>query len=83
MEDKISPTERKQLAALAHVDEQYLYQCLTGRRVMEPREAVRVEVATAGRLARWRVNKHWREIWPELIGAPGAPDVLHIEQAVA
>jgi len=71
----ISPEERAALASIAKINEQYLYQCLTGRRVMKAKEAVRVEKATGGRLRRWHVCKDWAETWPELIGLPGAPPV--------
>lgn len=68
--------ERKRLAALAGIDEQYLYQCMTGRRDMEPLNAVRVEQSTGGAVRRWQVRiKDWWKAWPELIGAPGAPKV--------
>lgn len=71
-----SRPERIELASLAGYHEQYLYQCLTGRRSMDPKEAVRVERVTRGRLRRWHLcAKDWHEVWPELIGAEGAPAV--------
>jgi DNA-binding transcriptional regulator YdaS (Cro superfamily) len=68
--------ERRRLAVLAKVDEAYLYQCLTGRRDMNPAEARRCETVTAGALRRWSLcQKTWYLIWPELIGIEGAPVV--------
>lgn len=76
MSTRIPPFRRRQLAALAQVDEQYLYQCLTGRKAMKPEQAVRVEVATGNELRRWHLRPDdWHLIWPELIGADGAPPV--------
>jgi DNA-binding transcriptional regulator YdaS (Cro superfamily) len=64
------------MAALAGIDEQYLYQCLTGRKAMLAREAVRVERVLGGRVRRWHLRqKDWHENWPELIGTEGAPPV--------
>lgn len=75
MEQAISPKERVELAELAGINEQYLYQCLTGRRDMEATEAVRVERATGHRLRRWQLRRNWHLTWPELIDAAGAPEV--------
>jgi DNA-binding transcriptional regulator YdaS (Cro superfamily) len=70
----IPPEDRKRIAATVGVNEQYLYQCLTGRRDMNPAEARRIERDTAGEIRRWDIcQKSWHLIWPELIGVPGAP----------
>jgi hypothetical protein len=67
-------TQRKELAQSLDVNEQYLYQCLTGRREMGALEAVRVEQESGGVLRRWHVcSRTWHRIWPELVGQPGAP----------
>lgn len=67
METQITPQMRRQLAAATGVSEQYLYQCLTGRRDMDPVEARRLEDATGGVLKRQLLcQKRWRGIWPEL-----------------
>lgn len=72
----ITPKERAELANMAGCSEQFLYQCLTGRKSMDAKEAVRVERATGCRLRRWQLRtKDWHETWPELIGAEGAPPV--------
>ena len=72
----LSPPDRKALAATARINEAYLWQCLTARREMGATEAVRVEQATSGKLRRWHLcQRTWHRIWPELIGAEGAPEV--------
>jgi DNA-binding transcriptional regulator YdaS (Cro superfamily) len=70
----VSPTCRKALAARVGVNEQYLYQCLAGIRGMRPKQAVRVERDSGMVLRRWDLRPvDWHLIWPELIGAEGAP----------
>jgi DNA-binding transcriptional regulator YdaS (Cro superfamily) len=71
--DTFTPKDRAELAALACINEQYLYQCLTGRRVMDAKEAVRVERVTSGRLRRWHLRHDWADTWPELVGSFDAP----------
>ena len=67
METNITPERRRKLAADIGVNEQYLYQCLTGRRDMNPAEARRAEVTTCGELTRKMLcQRTWRDIWPEL-----------------
>lgn len=76
MSDEITTKRRGELASIAGINEQYLYQCLTGIRDMSPRVAMGVERATKGELRRWHVcTTTWAEIWPELIGTTGAPPV--------
>jgi len=68
MNTQISPDERRQLAEKVGINEQYLYQCLTGRREMSAWEAVRVEQQTEGRVNRKMVCQgSWQSIWPELV----------------
>lgn len=46
-----------------------------GRRP-SPEYATAIEQATVGRVMRWDLRpEDWHRIWPELIGAMGAPDV--------
>lgn len=72
----ITAQERKRLAQKAGVDEQYLYQCLTGRRNMDAAEARDVETVLDGELMRWDLRpKDWFRIWPELASMVGAPPV--------
>lgn len=55
--------------------EQYIYQCLTGRKAMDPAAAVRVEKAD-NRVRRWDLRQaDWHLIWPELIGIEGSPPI--------
>jgi len=67
MANQLNPDDRKRLAALTGIDEQYLYQCLTGRRDMNPERARRAEVETKGELTRQMLcQKTYAGIWPEL-----------------
>jgi len=67
MSNEITPEKRKLLAEKLQLSEQYLYQCLTGRRDMGPIEARRVETESDGVLTRKMLcQKTWRGIWPEL-----------------
>jgi hypothetical protein len=69
MNTQITPDERRQLAEKVGINEQYLYQCLTGRREMSAWEAVRIEQQTDGRVTRKMVCQgSWPDIWPELVG---------------
>jgi len=69
MNTQITPDERRQLAEKVGMNEQYLYQCLTGRREMSAWEAVRIEQETEGRVSRKMVCQgSWKSIWPELVG---------------
>ena len=62
-----TPDERRSLAVRIGVSEQYLYQCLTGRRDMSAPEARRIETETGGVLTRLMLcQKTWSLIWPEL-----------------
>lgn len=64
---KIEPAERKRLADQLGINEQYLYQCLTGRRDMDHAEAMRAETETGGVLKRQMLcQKSFRGVWPDL-----------------
>ena len=66
---QITPEERRRLAEKVGINEQYLYQCLTGRREMSAGEAVRIERQTKGKITRKMVCQgSWKSIWPELTG---------------
>lgn len=68
--------QRSLLAQELGIDPLYLYQLLTGRREMEPKAAVKLEQRSGLRLRRWHLRAHsWHEVWPELVGADGAPPV--------
>jgi DNA-binding transcriptional regulator YdaS (Cro superfamily) len=67
MEIQITPARRKELADKHGVHEQYLYQCLTGRRDMNNGEARRLETDTNGELTRQMLcQKTYADVWPEL-----------------
>lgn len=69
-------SERSAVAAELKINGQFLYQCLTGRRAMEPKQAVRVERHTGGRIRRWQLRQaDWFDVWPELIGIEGSPPI--------
>ena len=71
---EMPPSERAELAARLGLNEQYLYQCLSGRRQMKAVEAARVERETGGRIRRWHLRQNdWRDTWPELASDPNAP----------
>ena len=66
MATKFTPEERRQIAEQIKVDPQYLWQLLTGRRDIDPTEAVRIELETGGRVSRFDVcQKRGAQIWPE------------------
>lgn len=69
MNTQITPEERRRLAEKVGMNEQYIYQCLTGRREMSAVEAVRIEQASEGAITRKMVcTTSWADIWPELLG---------------
>lgn len=72
----LTATERIVVAQELEMSEQYLYQCLSGRRAMDPAQAVRIERHLEGRVRRWQLRQRdWHLIWPELIGTDGAPAI--------
>lgn len=72
----LTATERIAVAAAVGVHEQYLYQCLTGRRQPPPDRCPDIERATAGRLTceQLRPDVRWQRVpdpdWPHLAGRP-------------
>lgn len=71
--DQIEAAERNAIALKAGINSQYLYQCLTRRRDMDARQAAQLERVSNGRVRRWHLRRDWALVWPELIGADGAP----------
>lgn len=70
MDTNITAARRRQLADAHGVNEQYLYQCLSGRRDMGPAEAMRLETVTGGELSRAMLcQKTHLAIWPDLKAA--------------
>ena len=73
---KLSTSKRAELAELAGISPQYLYQCLSGRRCMGALLAARVEHATNGAVTRKELRPNdWHLIWPEL-----QDEAVHDEQ---
>lgn len=67
MSNAITPEKRRMWADRLGVNEQYLYQCLTARRDMNPAEARRIEDESNGAITRQMLcQKTWQGIWPEL-----------------
>lgn len=89
MQKQLTPAERRIIAASAGINEQYLWQCLTGRRDMNPAEARRIEDLADGLVTRQMLcQKSWQGIWPELAVSPApsaqaAIDSVADEQAAA
>ena len=76
MAKTFQPEDRRRIAVKVRVSEQYLYQCLTGRREMGPVEAMRIQRESDQEVMVWDVcHKTWHLIWPHLIATDGAPDV--------
>ena len=68
METNLTAARRRELADLHKVNEQYLYQCLTGRRDMGPAEAMRLEIASDGELTRAMLCQRTHvAIWPAAV----------------
>lgn len=67
MQTEITPDRRRELAEKYSINEQYLYQCLTGRRDLNPAVAMRLESETKGELTRQALcQKTFAGIWPDL-----------------
>lgn len=61
---------RQEIAIQIGLSEQYIYQCLTGRRNMKPIQANAIEKLTNGAINRKMVCRTtWQSIWPELVEA--------------
>lgn len=64
----ITAPERKRWADQLGINEQYLYQCLTGRRDMDAATAMRVETESGGVLKRQMLcQSSFRAVWPDLL----------------
>lgn len=82
MSELLPPERRRELAEKCQVDPAYLWQCLTGRRDMNPGRAREIEAMTRGELRRWHLcQKTWHQIWPELMRHKDAPPVHSGEAA--
>lgn len=81
MAEKLTPERRRALAEKAGVNEQSLYQSVSAKGAgFKPAECVRIERALENELRRWDLRPtDWHLIWPELIGAEGAPAIPQAE----
>jgi DNA-binding transcriptional regulator YdaS (Cro superfamily) len=82
MNKVLSPDDRRRLAALVNVNPATLYQAMTAKNFgFSPAECVRIERESLQELRRWDLRpKDWHLIWPELIGADGAPELPEAER---
>ena len=72
--DKLERGQKKELADALGVSSAYLYQMATARRPVPPDLAPTIEQNTGNSVRRWDLRPDdWHRIWPELVGAPGAP----------
>ena len=64
------------VARAAGVPPGYLSQVAAGTKVLRPAYVPAVEAACELKVRRWNLRKDdWHQIWPDLIGTPGAPPV--------
>lgn len=62
----------------------HMRNAIYGLRKLAPENCVAIERATAGAVRRWDLRPaDWHRIWPELIGAEGAPAVPQPATAAA
>lgn len=62
----------------------FISQVATSRRPCPAALAVSIEAASAGAVRRWDLRPDdWHRIWPELVGADGAPPVPAESKEVA
>lgn len=65
------------LAAALHVSPSYLSQLASGSAPCSPERCVAIEQVTDRAVMRWDIRPNdWHLIWPELIGAEGAPEFI-------
>lgn len=74
----------RRVAKAAGLTPAFLSQIAKGVRGVPAERAVSIERATGGIVRRWDMRPDdWHRIWPELIGAEGAPDVSQPDQQAA
>lgn len=85
MSKSITPDDRRRIAEMVGVNPATLYQAMTSKGAgFAPAECVRIERASNCELRRWDLRpRDWHDIWPELIGTPGAPDLPVIARKTA
>lgn len=84
MNKALSPEDRRRLAEKVGVNPATLYQAITSKGAgFAPAECVRIERESDHELRRWDLRPNdWHLIWPELIGADGAPPLSEPQKAV-
>lgn len=66
-----------ELARKLDLPSQLISQWARGVRPIPIERCVPIEVATEGKVRRWNTRPDdWWRIWPELVGQPGAPEVV-------
>lgn len=71
---EITAQERQRIASVLDLNEQYLYQMLSGRREAPPKHCADIERVSGCVVMRWDLRPtDWHRIWPELVGRKGAP----------
>lgn len=71
---QLTPAERQRIAGAVGLNEQYLYQCFSGRRLTPSEHCAAIEHATDGAVMRWDLRPDdWHRIWPELKARKDAP----------
>lgn len=77
--------DRQRLAEKVRISPATLYQALNSKgSALSPLECVRIERDSGLELRRWHLRPvDWHLIWPELIGAQGAPQQPAEEQKAA
>ena len=82
LHDYLTESSGTALARAIGVPQPLMSQWRTGARQVPIERCVSIERATAGAVRRWDLRPDdWHRIWPELIGADGAPDVPAAERA--
>lgn len=72
------------LAALVGVKQQHIWNWLNRGDLVPPEHCAVIERACEGSVRRWDLRPDdWHRIWPELIGAEGAPQVPTEQQEAA
>lgn len=70
------------LAALIGVKQQHVWNWLNRGGPVPPEHCAAIQTATKGAVTRWDLRPDdWHRIWPELVGAEGAPAVPAEENA--
>ena len=73
---------REAFAAACETTLGHMRNCCYGDKRLAPATCVLAEAATSRAVMRWDLRpEDWHRIWPELIGAPGAPAIPETTKA--